>query len=528
MSARARSLYKEQLKSWKARARFSLPVVVLVLVTHPVLAQEPLEREIESETAEEEPGEAESEVVGGTESEAEPEAGEEDTKLQAIESVDGETGIESSADDEPQSMELEVLDGSSAEGENETENDGDTGGTELEAMSLESLASAHDDEHAASADRFRRTTASGAYSGPTLQFFALHGYATLTYAVAEDSFGASYPQILLPGISPALGENLGGFRSDAAVFVGTDSNLDVSATVEIHFVGTGFDPIVTEAKVVWQLSRMWEDKLPQATLRLVGGRFWWPFGQHNPEWFSSVNRFNTISPATSLAVPAHHNETGLMAEGELELMRHLGLSWLFAIGNGPRGFALSDNVPAGPFDFDGNRTMTGRLEVGWDDIVRVGFSAAGGRFRSPPADPMATPDPADGVNAFGAKFTSLGPHASLQIQGFEALGFVYFSKEELDDAPRDRLDRIGVLAEAQYRLPWDVPVLSDLMPKFRYSWATVDELTGGDSGFQQLGFGVNYRPHPQLLAKVEYVLNRSEHFEDVSEDVFNVSLSGSF
>ena len=58
--------------------------------------------------------------------------------------------------------------------------------------------------------------------------------------------------------------------------------------------------MLTEAKLSWDLGEyIGNDNL---ALRLVGGRYWWPFGIHNDEWFSAVNRFALLSPAATDAV----------------------------------------------------------------------------------------------------------------------------------------------------------------------------------------------------------------------------------
>ncbi|MEM9194495.1 MAG: hypothetical protein AAGF12_35285 [Myxococcota bacterium] len=409
----------------------------------------------------------------------------------------------------------------SATGEAEVEEIEEITGGPLEEATLEELSLEEIEEEEARPN-LRRDTASGAYSGPTLQFFALHGYATVVLAATEDRFGSTTPQILLPGIGPS-GVNEGGFTSDSAIFIGTDTNLDLSATVEVHFIGTGFDPVLTEAKVSWQIWRLWEETIPEFTLRLVGGRFWWPFGDHNHEWFSSVNRFNTISPAATIAVPPHHNETGLMLEGEIMFGEELGLNYVLAVGNGPRGFRLSDNVPAGPFDLDSNRAFTGRLEFVWTDRLRLGFSIAQGKLRI--GDPTLLPmDP----NAFAADFLSLGPNLRLSFSGFELRSYFYYSLEMLEQAPRDELIHWGALGELTYTTA-ALPVVGRAIPKVRLSHGRADALPTGDSRETQLGFGVDFEPHEQLRLKFEYVLVRGPDFlEEADSDVFSASLSGSF
>lgn len=167
------------------------------------------------------------------------------------------------------------------------------------------------------------------------------------------------PNILVsgPGPSPLTGKNEGGFRNDAALFVGGEPFEGVGGIIEIHFVGDATDPVITEAKMTWDV--LGEDG-GNTTLRLSGGRFWWPFGIHNGEWFSAINRFSLISPAATEVVPAHYNEVGVMAEGEVKLQDAMGLNYVFSIGNGVPGFGMPDNVRKTQFDSNGNRTLTSR------------------------------------------------------------------------------------------------------------------------------------------------------------------------
>ena len=81
------------------------------------------------------------------------------------------------------------------------------------------------------------------------------------------------PNILVsgPGPSSFTGKNEGGFRNDAALFVGGEPFEGVGGIIEIHFVGDATDPVITEAKMTWDV--LGEDG-GNTTLRLSGGRFW--------------------------------------------------------------------------------------------------------------------------------------------------------------------------------------------------------------------------------------------------------------
>ncbi len=103
-------------------------------------------------------------------------------------------------------------------------------------------------------------------------------------------------------------------------------------------------PVITEAKIVWDLTDDLDDETQDSILKLVAGRFWWPFGLHNNECFSAVNQFNVVSPVSVQVVPTHYNEVGLMTEGEVHFASALGLNYLFSIGNGAPSFEMSDII----------------------------------------------------------------------------------------------------------------------------------------------------------------------------------------
>ena len=180
----------------------------------------------------------------------------------------------------------------------------------------------------------RRRTPSGRYVDPA-SFFRLHGYARLGLAEVGDELGSEpsrTPQILLSGISPRTGRNESGFVGDAALFIAGEAFEGFSGALELHFVGNALDPVLTEARAIWEVLDGGEDG--RMAFRVAGGRYWWPFGIHNAEWFSALNRFSAISPAAAEVVPAHYNELGIMGEGEILLSPRLGLNFILSVGNG--------------------------------------------------------------------------------------------------------------------------------------------------------------------------------------------------
>ena len=95
-------------------------------------------------------------------------------------------------------------------------------------------------------EKLRRKTPSGRYVDPA-SVFRFHGYT-----------------------SPSTGDNEGGFRNDAALFVGGEPLEGVGSVIELHFVGDASNPVLTEGKLSWDLGEyIGNDNL---ALRLVGGR----------------------------------------------------------------------------------------------------------------------------------------------------------------------------------------------------------------------------------------------------------------
>ena len=293
-------------------------------------------------------------------------------------------------------------------------------------------------------EKLRRKTPSGRYVDPA-SFFRFHGYTSLSYSEAGADLGpqpAGTPHILVnPGPSPRTGANEGGFRNDAALFVGGEPLEGVGSVIELHFVGDASNPVLTEAKLSWDLGEyIGNDNL---ALRLVGGRYWWPFGIHNDEWFSAVNRFALLSPAATEAVPTHYNEIGLMLEGELAMSSRMGMNYALSIGNGVPSFEMMPVVRSTTADANGNRAFTGRLGLvlmgGFG--AELGLSFAGGQMRDGSAPDLS------GVDAFGADFSSFGPDLTVNIGAFGLRSYYYSSTETLDGAPVHDLVRTGMTVE---------------------------------------------------------------------------------
>lgn len=351
-------------------------------------------------------------------------------------------------------------------------------------------------------DSLRRKTPSGQYTDPA-SFFRFHGYVTLGYSEPGADLGReafASPQILLPGLSPRTGRNEGGFRNDAALFVGGEPFEGIGAVVEIHFVGNALDPVITEAKITYDAITAEHGK--NGALRIVGGRFWWPFGIHNEEWFSAINRFSLVSPAAAEVVPAHYNEVGVMVEGELSLSPTWGANFVASVGNGVPSFEVMDNVGRTGFDENQSRTSTGRVSLASFGKVRVdlGMSGAYGTLRD---GTVANPNPAVAED-FGGKFWALGPDLTLSWERVGFRGYFYASRELLDGAPRAHLDRYGFTAEPSVTL-WrqpDGPRAVSLVG--RVSSATEETVLGTRLRRSQYGVAIDARVRRALYLRAGY------------------------
>ncbi|MCZ6633352.1 MAG: hypothetical protein O7G87_08095 [bacterium] len=375
----------------------------------------------------------------------------------------------------------------------------------------------------------RRKTPSGQYVDPA-SFFRFHGYITLGYAQPQEDFGKipnSSPQILVSGVSPRTGNNEGGFRNDAALFVGGEPFEGVSSVIEMHFVGNALDIVLTEAKIIWDLAEG-----GPATFRIVAGRYWWPFGIHNDEWFSAINRFAAISPGAAEVMPAHYNEVGVMGEGEFRVGPHAGLNYVLSAGNGVPGFEVPDAVRQSAFDYNSDRTLTGRVGLvlnhgGWfKGRFEIGLSGARGDLR---VGQDTKRDPGD-PHRYDADFQALGVDAVLDLQTLSVRSYYYKSEENLRAAPVSRLDRKGYTLEPALKLDFSAKELRNLdaITLFaRYSMAEEETLSNTTIKRTQLGAGLMFHFTKAMQGKISYVAQREKQAE-IDNDLFSFSLTAEF
>ena len=376
--------------------------------------------------------------------------------------------------------------------------------------SLSSVVQA--DDHEAEGDimdSLRRSTPSGQYIDPA-SFFRFHGYISLSYTEAGEQLGpgaGGVPNILVSGPvpSPETGVNEGGFRNDAALFVGGEPFEGVGGVIEIHFVGDADDPVLTEAKLTWDLID--RDDL---TFRVSGGRFWWPFGIHNGEWFSAVNRFSLISPTATGVVPPHYNEVGIMGEGEKGLGDNMGLNYVLSIGNGMPGMGMMGNVRLSEFDTNDNRALTGRVGLvsrgGLD--AQLGLSVHKSAFRDGSDD-----------------YTAMGPDLTL---GWQAVGLRSYFYSSTEDLAGGEVDRSGMTLEPSYSLTRDSDKYRTIVLVGRYSTAS-EEAGGGKSTWTQLGVGVNVNVTESFVARAGFMTQGEEDdLSEVDNDAFTLSVTSEF
>ena len=361
------------------------------------------------------------------------------------------------------------------------------------------------------------------YGGLSSLFF-LHGYFTATFAQAESQLGLepnSTPQILLNGLSPRTGRNESGFQHDAALFIGSQPTESVSGLLEMHFVRNGLNPVITAAKLSWDLFD--EDK--PYRIRLSAGRYWWLFGDHTLEWFSAWNTFNVVSPAAAEVVPAHYNEVGVSVEGNLLLKKDWNANLIFSVGNGTPSFELMDNVGNTPFDFNKDRTITTRFDLvpGIKDL-HIGASFARGALRSGvDAVNFAVSDP----RRYQADFLAYGAHLSyLKKQNFGWRSYWYWSVENLDG--QGSLDRHGGTLEPIYSFRIGKKHFQELILKARYGMAREERLFDTAVVRHQTAFGFNIKINEFLLGKIEYVFQLEDEIVELDNDVFNISLTMAF
>ncbi len=372
-------------------------------------------------------------------------------------------------------------------------------------------------------DKLKRETPSGNYADQS-SFFFLHGYSTVTYADLDKEQGSApgeTSQILISGTSTRSGKHESGFKNDTALFIGSELTQNLSGSFEVHFVGNARDPVITESKIMWAPVEV-KDEAP--SLRFVGGRYWWPFGIHNEEWFSALNNFNLLSPVAAEVVPAHVNEVGVMAEGEWDIAENFGINYLFSVGNGPTSFEMSDNVGASrsnSLDHDSNRMFTTRLGVfPWIENLNFGFSFAKGALRRNTDTSFATTD----ARRYDADLTAYGVDTSYVYKKLDLRAYWYFSKEDLDGgASLESLDRNGGTIDVLYTLTKDAPLFKEVILKLRASSATDVTLSDGTFRRSQYGFGVNARPHEHFLLKAEYFIQKEEDITELDNDGFTLS-----
>ncbi|MEM7588694.1 MAG: hypothetical protein AAF320_00795 [Myxococcota bacterium] len=376
----------------------------------------------------------------------------------------------------------------------------------------------------------QRRTPSGYYLDPGSLFF-WHGYINGVYANLDNDFGKSpltQGQILVNGSNRFSGANTGGFQHDAALFVGSEMFQGFQGVLEIHFVRSALDPVLTEAKIMWHVI----NKKEWPTHLAIGvGRQWWPFGVHNRQWFSSLNPFNVISPVATHVLPPHHNEIGAWLEGYSQAGK-VALNYVVSVGNGPLSFGMMDNVRINVFGHSKKPAVTGRFGIKpglpW---LEIGASGAwggmrDGSVRGADENPeQAQTDP----RFYAADFWAAG--ADLQIDtevGFRLVSDFAWSQEMLrGDSPRSSLDRFGFHADAYYGLP--IPQypkwLWSIGPKVLYSEAWIDQLQGGREHGRHIGFGANYYPIEQVALKVEYVFVKGGNGAGYDKDnIFDVGL----
>ena len=372
----------------------------------------------------------------------------------------------------------------------------------------------------------RRATASGLYAD-TARAFRFHGYATLTFSENGEALGSEVgrtPQTLIPGTSPRSGVNPSGFKQDAAIFIGGEPVSGIRTVVEVHFEGNALDPILTEAKLTWDLvGRDGGD----AALRLTAGRFWWPFGQHDREWFSTLNSFTALSPAAGEVVPAHYNEVGAMLEGEVLAGPDFGFNYLVAVGNGTPSFELADNVGGTAFDENENRTVTSRVGFAFRNSgeIDLGFSVAHGTLREGLSTTYADTD----ARRYGAKFTAYGPDLSVSSRHFGLRAYYYVSRESLIGAPLPHLDRDGLTVEPRGIFYPDIGRLTDLTVHGRFSFSDELNLDGRTFRRLQYALGASTRVAERLSIKVSYILQREKQdATEVPNSIFVLALTAEF
>ncbi len=378
-------------------------------------------------------------------------------------------------------------------------------------------------------DRFRNDTPSERYVSPLADSF-FHGYSTLTYADFGREFGDE-PASTRPHLVPDRSSRSGhapfgpiesGFQFDTTLIFGAVPSPNLLITTEMHIERSALDPVITEAKLRWSPSG-WTNETWR--MRMVMGRYWWPFGIHNEEWFSNVNRFSLVSPAAGEVVPAHYNETGVMLEGEWVSGR---FAWngLFSLGNGPASFELHDNEVHTPYDHNGNRTVTARVGVfPATTNLQVGLSFADGVLRE---GIDVTSFPATDARRFGADFIAYGIDGTYRFEDVETRSYWYWSKEHLEAAPIPSLNRNGGTLEVVYALTKKTEGKNGLTANGRVGTVKEVSLMEGTFRRTQYGLGLNWDVTDQILFKLEYFLHDEQNTRELDNNGFVLSATANF
>ena len=381
------------------------------------------------------------------------------------------------------------------------------------------------DESGNDTGSLRRKTPSGHYIDPA-SFFRFHGYITLTNAVTGDDLGSETgmtPHILISGFHPELGKNVSGFKNDAALFVGGEPFEGVGSVIEIHFVGNAMDPVITEAKVMWDIIE--GAGLPYS-LRIVAGRFWWAFGIHNDEWFSAINEFNVISPAAGEVLPAHYNEVGLMAEGEYRISKDFGLNYVLSIGNGVPGFELMGNVMNTSEDNNKRRAYTGRLGLVLQQelMLELGLSFGNGQLRS-----TGSSLEIGKAEYYKADYNAYGADLTLEYKNVNLRSYLYHSEENLWDSPINKLRRTGYTFEPKFTFDFPGKRFKNYNIVGRYSSAVEDNLNHTEDERIQYGIALNINVPEALWIKFGYVVqDEGKSTPQFDNNVFSFSLTSDF
>jgi len=347
-------------------------------------------------------------------------------------------------------------------------------------------------QDAGNLDSLQRQTPSGQYIDPA-SFFRLHGYVSLTFAQPGKDFGG---QILVNGVHPVSKENAGGFKNDAALFVGGEPLDGIGSVMELHFVGNAMNPVITEAKIIVHVVDA-EDG-GNYNLRIIAGRYWWPFGIHNDEWFSAVNRYNLVSPAALQVVPPHYNEIGLATEGEILFSPTFGANYVLSIGNGVSSFEMADVIGslANTYDYNESRTVTARtgfIYKNKNTKAEIGVSIAQGELRQ---DSLGT----GSAREYASEFSAFGVDFRANVNNFGIRSYYYMSTETLDNAPINEFIRNGATIEPFFDWNTSTHWLKRIQFHARYGFAEEETFTGTNKWLQS-GAGINFHFKGKLTVR---------------------------